>query len=255
MKKIAAMILALPILTNCGVEQVNEGYRGIKQVWGKVEQQPLGPGLYFYNPFSSDIFEMDVREQKLQKDEECFTKDTQTVNISMAVTYFPQQEKIAEIYSQFGEFWPSKIVEPVIAGTIKDVIGQYVADDLVSKREVARIEALKHLKSALEPRSVNVTRLDFINLDFNDTYEHAVEAKVVAVQRAAEAKNKTVQVKEESDQIVLKAKADAEAMKIKSQAISQNKNLVEYEAVQKWDGQLPQYMFGNSTPFINIKEK
>ena len=32
-----------------------------------------------------------------------------------------------------------------------------------------------------------------------------------------------------------------------------NKNLVEYEAVQKWDGKLPQYMMGNSVPFVNLK--
>ena len=29
--------------------------------------------------------------------------------------------------------------------------------------------------------------------------------------------------------------------------------LLENEAVQKWDGKLPTYMMGNSTPFINLK--
>lgn len=28
--------------------------------------------------------------------------------------------------------------------------------------------------------------------------------------------------------------------------------LVEYEAVQKWNGVLPQYMMGGTTPFVNI---
>ena len=43
-------------------------------------------------------------------------------------------------------------------------------------------------------------------------------------------------------------------MKIKSQALSQNKGLVEYEAVKRWDGAMPQIMLGNgSTPFIDLR--
>lgn len=43
-------------------------------------------------------------------------------------------------------------------------------------------------------------------------------------------------------------------MEIKSEALSKNKGLTEYEAVQKWDGKLPQYMLGGATPFINLNK-
>lgn len=48
--------------------------------------------------------------------------------------------------------------------------------------------------------------------------------------------------------------AEAESMKIRSAALSQNANLVQYEAVMHWDGKLPVYMTG-SVPFINIGNK
>ena len=41
-------------------------------------------------------------------------------------------------------------------------------------------------------------------------------------------------------------------MAIRANALTQNKALVEYEAVQKWDGHLPQYMMGNTVPFLNM---
>ena len=41
-------------------------------------------------------------------------------------------------------------------------------------------------------------------------------------------------------------------MAIRAQALNQNKSLVQYEAVQKWDGKMPQYMMGNAVPFINM---
>lgn len=79
---------------------------------------------------------------------------------------------------------------------------------------------------------------------------------MVAIQQAEEAKNKTVKIREEADQRMISAKAEAESMKIRSQALSQNKSLVEYEAVQKWDGKLPETMLGNSSvPFLNLTKK
>lgn len=35
--------------------------------------------------------------------------------------------------------------------------------------------------------------------------------------------------------------------------LESNPKLVNYEAVQKWDGKMPQYMLGNSVPFIDLK--
>lgn len=253
MKKITALMMLI-LCTGCGIEQVDEGYRGIETNWGKVVGEPLAPGLYFYNPVSSAIFEMDVREVKTEGKASCFTKDTQMVAIQYAVTYFPEQNQIGYIYSQFGKDWAEKVVNPVIQSSLKDVIGQYVADNLVQNRAQAQQDAQNLLAKALLPRKVNLTRLDLTNLDFRDEYENAVEAKVVAIQRAAEAKNKTVQVQEQAKQTVLSAKADAEAMKIKTEALAQGKSLVEYEAIQKWDGKLPEIMMGNSVPIINLEK-
>ncbi len=144
---------------------------------------------------------------------------------------------------------------PAILGSIKDVVGKYIADDLVGKREQVRSEATAEIVRTLGARHITATRLDLINLDFDDAYEKAVEAKVVAVQRSAEAKNQTVQYEEQAKQKVISAKADAEAMTIKSEALAKNKGLVEFEAVQKWNGVLPVTMMGSSTPFINLSRE
>ena len=92
----------------------------------------------------------------------------------------------------------------------------------------------------------------FENTDYSDAFEKAIEDKVIAEQKAQEAVNNTKRITEEANQQVISAKAEAEAMEIKSEALSKNKGLTEYEAVQKWDGKLPQYMLGNSVPFINL---
>lgn len=253
MKLVVGLLLAL---TGCGFEVVDTGNRGIKTEFGKVTGEPLVEGLYFYNPFTSSIVELSVREEKLEDKTECFTRDTQKVTIAYALNYYPKPEKIGALYQDKGREWDAKIVKPMVLQAIKDVAGHYIADDLVGKREEARDTAFAEIKRSLDARDVVATNLSFTNLDFDDAYEKAVENKVVAIQKAAEAKNKTVEIEEQSKQKVIAAEAEAKSMTIRSQALSQNKGLVDYEAVQKWDGKLPQYMTGNGAmPFLNIGGK
>lgn len=260
MKKIVLTLVILTtssFLTACGFEVVDTGRRGIKVSLGEIVGEPLPEGLHFYNPLTSDIREFNVREEKWDDNTSIFTKDTQQVQISFVVTYYADPKAITKIYKEIGDedALTEKVIKPVVLGSMKDAIGQVIADELVGKREMVTKAALAEVKENLAARSVIVTDLQFTNLDFDDQYEKAVEAKVVAVQRAAEEKNKTVQVEEQARQTVATAKADAEAMRIKTEALKQSKSLVELEAVKKWDGVLPQFIFGGgTTPFIDISK-
>ena len=87
----------------------------------------------------------------------------------------------------------------------------------------------------------------FIDIDYSDNFEKAIEAKVIAEQKAQEAVNKTKQVEEESKQKVIAAEADAKAISIKAEALSKNKSLIEYEMAQRWDGKMPTTVVGGNT--------
>jgi len=243
-------------LTACGFEVVDTGHRGIEINFGKIVGEPLPEGLYFYNPFTSHIIEYSVREEKWTNSTSIFTKDTQQVQVEFSVIFHVDAKQVGVLFRDVGAFdaLGKNIIQPIVLGSIKDSIGEVIADELVQKRELVTKKALTEVKENLQARGVIVTDLQFTNLDFDDAYERAVEEKVVAIQNAQKAKNKTVEVEEVAKQTLTSAKANAEAMRIKSQALSQNKGLVEFEAVQKWDGKLPQYMFGSgTTPFIDMR--
>ncbi len=248
-------IFSLTFLAGCGCEQIDVGHRGIETKFGEIQGEPLPEGLHFYNPITSRIREFNVQEQKFETRAISFTRDTQRVEIDIALTIYPDPKAIGRIFKDYGADWSNKLVSQAVLNSVKDIVGNYIADDLVGKRDEARTKAEMETKNVLASRSIIVTRLDFVNLDFDDAYEKAVEAKVVAVQKASEAKNKTVEVEEQARQKVIAAQAEAESMRIRSKALTENKSLVEYEAVQKWDGKLPQYMLGNSTPFIKLNDK
>lgn len=253
MKKV---VLALSALALIGCTEVDSNEAAFKKVFGKIDPELLSPGLEFYNPFSTDIVKMDLRERAFNLPEsESFTKDTQNSKITVSGTAVVERSKVVEVYSTLGQNWEQVAVIPVILGSLKTVVGGLVADELVARRGELRDKVLLATNEALAERGIRVVILEVANINFSDEYEKAVEAKSTAYQAAQAAKNKTVQIEEEARQKIVSAKAEAESMSIKTEALSKNRGLVEWESVQKWNGVLPQYMMGSTVPFINLDKK
>lgn len=244
-------------LGGCGFRVVDTGHRGIEKRFGKLIGEPVPEGLYFYNPFTSSMASFDVQEKQVQGKGICNTRDTQVVDIDYTATFAADGTKVFEIYRQFGADWiKGASIPSIIEAHIKIAIGKYDAGDLVKNQDAAAHSSFLAVRDALAEKNVRLGTLSFRNIDFSTEFEKAVESKVVAEQSAMQAKNKTVEVEEKAKQTVLTAKAEAESMKIKSAALSQNKGLVSFEAVQKWNGVLPVNMYGGAPiPFLSLKQE
>lgn len=234
---------------------VGPGQRGIKVRLGKVQPMSYGEGIHFIVPFIDNFRTMDVKTQRNTLTTQVYTKDIQQARITYVINYNIQPDSVNKLFQQVGLDFESKILTPVVEGTIKDIIGKWNAQDLIANREKATGDILFKLQSQLKDNYINVTDFQMTDINYSKVFEQAIESKVTAEQEALKAKNKTVQVQEEARQKVIAAEAEAKSMAIRAQALSQNKSLVQYEAVQKWDGKMPQYMMGNSVPFINVSGK
>lgn len=96
------------------------------------------------------------------------------------------------------------------------------------------------------------TVIDSINAK-NAATQMAQQRQNEVAQARAEAEKKVAEAKGEADSILLKAKAQAEANKVLSQSITSE--LVQYRALDKWDGVLPRMTGNTAVPFINVDPK
>ena len=235
-----------------GIKVVDTGYRGIKTNFGKVVGESLPEGFYIYNPITTAIHEMDTKVHKITLKMAAYTKDVQQASLVISVNTSLDPTKVHLLFQEVGMSYADKVIAPQISKAVKDTIGKWEADMLVSNREKATEEIYDSLKEALLPYYINTQNVVIENIDYSAQFERAIEEKQIATQDAIKARNRTRQVEEEANQKVLAAKAEAESMRIRSQALSQNQNLVAYEAVQKWDGRLPVNMYGSAPiPFID----
>lgn len=246
------VVLAAVVLVSCSMTTVDTGHRGVKVQFGKVIGQGLPEGLYFINPVTTQIVAMDTRIQKWEGDTQAYTKDVQQATVHFTLTYRLDPTKAHVTYQSVGRDWENKLISQVVLEEIKREFGQYEAVDLIGKRDAAARKIETDIVTVLADRNVVVTGFQLTNIDYTPEFEHSVEAKVVAQQRAIEEQNRTVQIEQQAKQKVIQAEAEARSMQIRAQALEANPKLVEWEAVQKWDGHMPQYMLGGSVPFIQV---
>lgn len=264
-KTIIGVIVAIFAITlvSCSMTTVDTGHRGVKVRFGEVVGEALPEGLYFVNPLTTRIEEMDTRVLKWTSETMAYTRDVQQATVGFVMTYRLDPTRAQIVFQQVGQQWASKLVGQVVFEELKREVGQHEAVDLVSQRDAAARKIETNIRRILSERDVLVAGFQLTNIDYTEQFEHAVEAKVVAQQKAIEEQNRTVQIREQAAQKVetakgnaeatlLQAKAEAESIAIRARALEQNAKLVEWEAVQKWNGVLPQYSLGGAVPFVSL---
>jgi len=253
---VAIIAIGVVSVAGCGIKVVDTGQRGIKTTFGEVVSKSLPEGIYFYNPITSNIVEMDTRVQRLDSETDTYTRDVQQAAIKYTLNYRLQQDAAHLMYRDIGRDWENKLIPQVVLGTLKEVVGKWDAVDLISNRDKAANTAFDQIRANLAERNVEVSRFEITDIAYTHEFENSVEQKVIAQQKAIEEQNRTKQIEEQARQKVLSAEAEAKSIQIRAQALERNAKLVEWEAVQKWNGVLPQYMLGNgATPFINLNPK
>lgn len=233
---------------------IQAGERGVVLRLGSISRV-FNEGFHFNIPFIENVAILNVQTQKEQVEAVSASKDLQTVTTAVALNYNLDPEKVGILWQKIGKNYKERLIDPAIQEAVKASTAKFTAEQLVTQRSDVRDEIKLNLTERLKAEYIIVTEVSIVNFGFSQAFDQAIEAKVTAEQNALAAKNKLEQVKFEAEQRVTQAQAEAEAIKIQAEAI-QNQGGAEYvnlKAIEKWDGKLPSYMLGDSTPFINVK--
>jgi len=227
--------------------------RGVLSTFGKMSDEVIEDGLHMKIPFIQTVKRVNVQQKKFDGRENSYTRDVQTSEVEYTINYDLVRENVSKLMKNVGDDYHNRIVVPFIRSAMKESFGNFAATEIVENRDAVRREIEQTLRQTLDSNYFMNIQFQLVDIDFDDDFEKAIKEKQVAEQNALKAKNVTIQVEEQAKQTKIKAQAEAEAMSIKAAALESNPKLVNYEAVQKWDGKLPTYMLGNTVPFIDLK--
>ncbi len=259
---IAAVILAV-ILIIASIQVIPAGNTGVVMTFGKVSDNVMQEGLNFKIPFVQSVVVMSNKIQIQEVDAAAVSKDLQTVSSRIAVNYRVGFDSSANVYKNIGKDYEDVVLLPAVQESMKSVSAKYTAEELITERAQVGSEIQTALEEKVSGYGIIIEKFNIVNFDFSSEFNEAIEAKQVAEQNLiktrteqeqaiviaeAEAQQKVIAAQAEADAIAAKAQAQADANKLIAESLSSS--VIEYEKIQKWDGQLP-YATG-STPIIDI---
>jgi regulator of protease activity HflC (stomatin/prohibitin superfamily) len=234
------------------------GHRGV--VFDSVKgvlPVSLKEGINYLTPYLQSAIVMDVRVQKAEFTASAASKDLQIVHTTIAVNILPDADQVPWIYKYVGVDYAEKIVHPAVQEVLKASSALYTAEELVTKREQVKQVINDELAKILKKSNIILKETYLTDFQFSPEFEKAIEAKQVAEQDALKAQRDLQRIKIEAEQQVAKAKAEAQGLQMQKQAITAEllelrRIEMQKEAIDKWDGQMPQVMMGGSTPFVDV---
>lgn len=234
------IVIVVSLLTSFAI--VRAGSVGVITRLGAVNRV-VNPGLNLKLPIIEGITIMETRTQKEQVDAQAASKDLQEVKSTIALNYHLRAEKAVEVYQNIGTDYKIRIIDPAIQEAFKATTAKFTATELITKREFVKQDAFEQLKSRLNRFNVIVDDFNIVNFEFSADFNQAIEQKQVAQQNFERAKI-------EATTAITQAQGQADAQKILQNTGSLTPEYLQFLAVQKWDGKLPNATSG--TPFIQI---
>lgn len=229
---------------------IDAGTVGVITRFGAVNRT-AHPGIGIKFPFIEGVSQMDTRTQKDQVDAQASSQDLQTVKSTIAVNYHLEGDKAVDVYQNIGLDYQDKVISPAIQNIFKSTTAQFTAEQLITQRETVRIKAENSLRDQLAQYHVQVDNFNIVNFDFSPEFDAAIEAKQVANQQVETAKQQLAKAKVDADTAVAQAQGQANAQKALKDTGALSPEYLQYLAVNKWDGHLPN-VTGSGVPFINI---
>lgn len=271
--KMFALVAIAMTMTSC-YTRIDAGHEGMKvNLYGSnkgVDDVELVTGAVWYNPITTAIYEYPTYVQTVDydpfkfnsKDGSVFTFDP-TIMLSIKSGTAP--EVFVKYRKNLDEILETTLV-PIIQDAFKEEINARRDNDLITNQTEFQNAIEQKLIEELGKENFDVSKVT-TGIQYPDALIASINAKNKAIQEElriineqkvaeAEAKKKVTiaegdaQVKKieaENNAEILKIKGESEAYYNKVVSASLSSNLIQMQALEKWNGQTPVVSGGSST--------
>jgi len=210
------------------VRQIDPGTVGVKTLFGKVDNEPLGSGLHLVNPFL-EITPFTIKTQNytmsgvssegdINGDDaiRVLTADGLEVILDLTVLYKIIPTEAPRILRQIGSDYKDVVIRPVSRTKIRDNAVYYEAVALYSaKREEFQIRIFESIEDDFKKRGIELENLLIRNITLPKSVKLTIESKINAEQDA-----------QKMQFVLLKEKQEAERKRIEAAGIADYQRII-----------------------------
>lgn len=249
----ALLVLFLVALLASFFAIVNAGERGVLLKFGAVQPVVLEEGIHPIIPIVHTVKKLSVRVQSQEITAEASSRDLQDVYTDVALNWHIVPEETYLIFQQIGEQDAiiQHIINPAVEEVLKAVMAMYTAEEIITKRGQVKTGVDQALIERLRPYHIAVDDISLVHVHFSNRFSDAVEAKQVAEQEAKRAEFVALKAVKEAEARVNLAKGEATAQQLLRDNLTPE--LLQRQAIEKWNGNLPLIMGGEGTKLLDMR--
>jgi prohibitin 1 len=211
-------------------------------------------GFHVKPPLISTVDVYDLTVQKFEVPAQSSTKDLQNLTASFAINFRLDALKVVDIRRTQGSLQNivSKIIAPQTQESFKIAAARRTVEEAITRRDELKQDFDQALGARLDKYGIIILDTSVVDLEFSPEFSKAVEEKQIAEQRAQRAVYVAQEAEQEAEANVNRAKGQAEAQRLLRETLTPE--LLQKQAIEKWDGKFPQVMGGNGAlPLINLE--
>jgi len=263
------------LVSGCGWGTVDPGERAVFAHWGSLEKWPgcFKEGLYWYSPFTTDMWTLDVKVQKLEvKKATAASRDLQDIHSDVVVNFAIDGDQCHLLVKEVGTDFKDRIIIPAVHEVVKQATAHFPVAEIITQRAKLRAEILDGLRGRLTRYHIIIHDVALTEFGFSPSFSRAIEQKQVEEQNVQRKEFERQQAEKEgqaklamangqaaanlavaraeADGNLLKAKATAEGNRLIRESLTTE--LIRFKTIEQWNGKLPQIIGSGVIPLIQL---
>ncbi len=202
---------------------IEPGEKGIifRKFGGGLDKETIyGQGFHVIAPWNT-LHVYDVKIHETFEKMEVLSQNGLSIQIDLSFRYNPVHEKIGYLHDEIGRNYLERIIKPEIRSVTREVIGNYLPEELYStKREAIEDEIEELTRNKIASKYLTLDAILIRDVTLPQTLRAAIEQKLKQEQEALEYEFKIDKAKKEAERKEIEAKGIAKFQRIVNQTIT-----------------------------------
>jgi prohibitin 1 len=213
-------IAVLILLVGNPVTVIPAGHVGVKDFFGRVSTDVLGPGVRIVFPFTR-VVKMSIKTQEVKETAQVPSKEGLIMDLEGSLLYRLDPQKADDIYRTIGKNYQEIAVEPQIRSAIREITASYEAKVLYSaERERVAKETLALFKKTAGDRGIVAEAVLLRKIGLPDVVANAIQEKLRREQESEQMKFVLQKETQEAERKRIEAQGIADFQRIVAAGIS-----------------------------------
>ncbi len=217
---IIALILFVLIIIGGPIKVVPAGHVGVKDLFGRVSDAVLKPGVNLVFPFTR-VIKMSIQTQEVKETAEVPSKEGLMMDLEGSLLFRLDPSKAAEIYKTVGRNYQEIVVQPQMRSAIREITASYDAKALYSsEREQIASETFALFQKMASGRGIIAEAVLLRKIGLPPIVAAAIQEKLKREQEAEQMKFVLQKESQEAERKRIEAQGIADYQKIVALGLS-----------------------------------